>query len=216
MSFNLPDVLDALKEKKEANKQMRQSLDNYITNTKSKINKSHYMKAKDYVHYYGNGWSVDGDPFGENPVDDKFPDRLRPVFKNIFNALVILKEFDMLDMAKPYLDSLKDKGIEISFKFTKNDFELDNSAKNSIIQELNNYQTTICDEADFIRDSIKAMIEDTNMTKYNANLIVNKISKLPNLSDKDRDKLLSVLLSNNVDNSMIEDICAIKVPNLLA
>ena len=214
MSFNLQEVLSALVDKKELNKSMHSALNSYIENTESKIKKSHYMRAKDFVHYYGNGWSEDGDPFGENLVKDKFPDRLRPTFKNFFEAVTILKEFDMLGLAQPYLDSLSDKGLNISFHFTK-DIPVDAPAKSDIIPLLDSYQSQICECADFIKDSTKAIVDETRMTKHNANLFLNKIGKLPDITDNDIDSLHSSLVSALVDKSVIEDICNGKVPTIL-
>ena len=137
------------------------------------------IAKKDHVHYRGRGWDIDKNSNPIHPGKTEFRDRISETCKKFMDILVTNGILNTMDDLKVYLDEFHKQGVDISFNkdfiwtnlygFKKNDPRI-----KSEIQKLSNYQSTICNSADYLRNCAK----EAEKLKYTAKQEFSKIVHL--------------------------------------
>jgi hypothetical protein len=149
-------------EKKEASQQK-----NLVAKETAKIQgieKPVLARCSDYLHYRGLGWQ-NNDPLEKDP-EERFPDRVSPVFRKLVQLVKDLDDIGHLDFLDVYLDAVKAKGIEIIIKSNGprvNDIDETWQA----IENMSSFQSIICKCNDEIVDVKAVEAEDINFTPKN-------------------------------------------------
>lgn len=155
---HIPEVKKLLKESTEIHYEIIKLFDEMndaakITAKSTKIPKWMFNKMKDCQYYKGNGWE-------ESPLDlskdEKFKDKMSPVFIRLLNLVQLCRHFNNLDLIKEYIEALKAFGITITVEATHDSTPAFSpeaiKAAQATIYEMKQYQSQICELADILRD----------------------------------------------------------------
>lgn len=138
-----------MNEKQATQKEMNELFEQ--VGTIAGVGKKSMSKAKDYNYYYGRGVNAEDPILGAKAKGEKFPCRLLPVFKNLYECLLTLKVTGYTHLADNYLAALEKHGVKIDFENidveTSNNVELVHNAVN----RGQSMQHEICQLADSIK-----------------------------------------------------------------
>ena len=177
-----------------------------------KIDSKHISALKDYVHYYKNDW-LGGDPLIAEK-DVKWRCRLAPTFRRLVKVVDDLRYTGRLDLLDPIIKSLNNVGIHLTIddniKFDKTEDLM------KYINEMDDYQTVICELADRRTDGRTSAVESKNATTKSFNEYVRLMANYKsskdlqktreNINDDLQDLLLDVNIENDVYNSLRDDV----------
>lgn len=118
-------------------------------------------KCKDYYYYHKNGW-IDNDPLNLDP-EEKFKDRISPVFKKLRDIVIDLQTNGMVDLLNPYISALEGYGIKVIID-PADPVVSDVDELKEVVKSMCGYQKVICENADIIREDHSQESEDLNFT----------------------------------------------------
>lgn len=162
----IPEVKKLLKESTEIHYEIIKLFDemNDVAKTtakSTKIPKWMFNKMKDCQYYKGLGWEGGKDPLNLDS-NEKFKDRMSPVFIRLLNLVQLCRHFNNLDLIKEYIEALKSFGINITIEATHDSAPVFSpeaiKVAQATIDKMIEYQSQICKLADILRDenSLKA------------------------------------------------------------
>jgi len=155
----MEEAYEILKDKKAASKQM-----NLVASDTSKIQKIEkpvLIRCKDYLHYRGAGW-IGNDPLTKEE-GEKFPDRVTPTMRKFLQIIDDLYAVGKSDLLNVYFDALRNKGIEITV--TGKDTRVHDVDETwQAVENMSDFQTTICKLADEINFGCTTISEEINFT----------------------------------------------------
>ena len=160
------------------------------------------MKMKDYIHYRGRGWGSDALDKPEKDEDtpkEKYPDRVSPAFRNLCQIIEIMYKCGKEGLLDVYLEAAKSRGVEIEINASK--FERPDDGEKIVIASaleiMDPLQTKICENNDYINDTLAPAAENQNVTPKNKfKKIVNMQHRIENGKD----------LSDKIQNELLENI----------
>ncbi len=188
--------LESLKEKKSYSYQMNSTFKE--AGKHANVEPTVLRRVKDYKYYKGNGW--DGSPIVLDK-DEKFKDRVSPVFKKLYTIVDDLAQVDQLELLDEYLDCLRDLGIKIDISnYHSATSTTDKDVTDSAIETGVSLQSNICQLADEIKenDSEQAEVEGFGPKHEYVkliNLIYQKNEKGKDIDDKCQEKQTELALA---------------------
>lgn len=161
------------------------------------------MKMKDYIHYRGRGWGSDALDKPEKDEDtprEKYPDRVSPTFRNVCQIIEVMYKCGKEDLLEVYLDAAKSRGVLIEVDTNK--FERPDDGEKIVISSaleiMDPLQTRICENNDYMNDTLAPAAENQNVTPKNKfKKIVAMKQRIENgkdMSDKIQDELLENIM----------------------
>lgn len=131
------------------------------------IDKKAIMKVKDYLHYKGRGWGEDC--LEKSEEKEKYPDRVSPTFRKLFEIFTYMYACGKQDELDEYIDALADRGIKI--EVNESLFEQpDNDTKDIVAQAISGmdgFQKSICEKNDYMNDVLAPDAENASLSPKN-------------------------------------------------
>lgn len=159
------------------------------------------LSAKDYLHYKGNGWGEDC--IEKSKDKTKYPDRISPVFRKLFEIINNCYSTGIEEELKCYFDAIKLRGITITVDetmFNTPDTTNTDMVKGSL-NEMDNVQSVICEKNDYMNDVLAEDAEHANLSPKNKyKQIIQLAAKKQDgkdIDDKVQDEYLKMELFTN-------------------
>ena len=172
------------------------------------ISKAQIMQLKDYVYYHGRGWGADA--MDKSDEKEKFPDRVSPVFRKMFDIIKNMYEGGMEHMLDDYLSAMHLRGIDITIKAGNAGFIRPSEEEKEIIDDavkaMQKYQECICEKNDYMNDVLAPAADNQNVTPKS------KFKKLVEFAWKKEDgkdiedKIQDELFDNELYMRSLEDL----------
>ena len=167
------------------------------------VTKADLMKMKDYIHYRGRGWgndALDKPEKDEDAPKEKYPDRVSPSFRNLCQIIEIMYKCGKEDLLDVYLEAAKNRGVKI--EIDANALERPNEGEKIVISSaleiMDPLQTCICNNNDYINDTLAPAAENQKVTPKNKfkKIVAMKlrINNGKDLSDKIQDELVENIM----------------------
>ena len=167
------------------------------------VTKSDLMKMKDYIHYRGRGWgndALDKPEKDEETPKEKYPDRVSPAFRNLCQIIEVMYKCGKEDLLDVYIEAAKHRGVEITVDGSS--FETPNDGEKIVIASaleiMDPLQSRICENNDYINDTLAPAAENQNVTPKNKFkkivALKHRIENGKDLSDKIQDELLENIM----------------------
>lgn len=132
------------------------------------VDKKAILKTKDYLHYKGNGWGEDCLDRSEEKV--KYPDRVSPAFRRVFEIIDNCYATGQEDLLEDYLVAMKKRGITIKIDdnmFSSPNTQEDATAVANAIKAMDSFQCDICSKNDYINEVLATDAETANLSPRN-------------------------------------------------
>lgn len=175
------------------------------------VSKSELIKMKDYIYYRGKGWG--NDAIDKEEVDkesgetrEKHPDKVSPTFRNLCQIVDIMYKCGKPELLDVYFAAAKNRGVNIDIDETKfnNPEAGEKIAINTALEIMSPLQTCICENNDYINDTLAPAAENQNVTpKSKFKKIVNMKHRIENGKDL-RDQIQDELLENIMYGDSLE------------
>lgn len=135
------------------------------------IKKQYFIKMKDYIHYRGRGWGNDCidkyKPDRESgEVPEKYPDRVSPAFRRLCEIVDVMYTCGRQDLLDVYLKASEGRGIKITIDESKyvTPGPGEQEVINQALETLEPLQTKLCENNDYMNDTLAPAAEHQNVT----------------------------------------------------
>jgi len=160
-------------------------------------------KMKNFLYYYGVDWTEAGPLSPDDTAEEKC--KLSKVFRQLQDAINVIREFGKLDMLKPIIDALEDDGIHLSIDKYDNFVHADDYLK-SIVSLYGQAKKATEEYKDNIKaEAVANLIATSKGYDVIANSIMKSRSGKKSKIDKCSETITDLVEDNMLDNSVYRD-----------